>query len=297
MWPAVAVVGLSERFAVAGNRPALRAGAGGVGALYWPPMNAVVTRFRLFRWLALLGLVTVAPLPGRTFTSQDGKTFEGELINATADAVVVERATDRKRFTLPIAKLSAEDRTYITNWRKENPLLRLSFEVNKDKESVKKEKLVKVDDSFFRIIIKNDTAESTPPLSLVYSQFKTSTDPARKGHKKEVIDTVSGKFELPAIPAFRTYTVETAKVRVSDITRETKRTERDPTTGRAVDLFDYDKTTEDLSGIHFVVMFNKRQVAEWSTNGYQERAVDFQAAEAGPAKGDKKAGDKPKAAP
>lgn len=248
-------------------------------------MKPFVSWFGVWPFLGCLAVVlTGAPLAARTFTSQDGKSFDGEVVNATDETAVIERTLDRKRFTVPVGKLSAEDRAYVVQWRKDNPLLRLSFVVSKERESIKKEKLLKVDDECFKIVVRNDTAEATPPLVLYYSQFKSETDPARKGRSREIVETQSGKLELPAIPAFRTITVNSQTVRVSDITRETRRTERNPTNGQAIELVDYDKTSEDLAGIHFVVLFNKRQVAEWSTNGFGDRPVDFKAADGGTGK-------------
>lgn len=50
----------------------------------------------------------------RTWTSADGQsTFEGELLEFTADEVKIKRAADFQIFKLPLAKLSAADQTHV----------------------------------------------------------------------------------------------------------------------------------------------------------------------------------------
>lgn len=61
--------------------------------------------------VTLVALTTLAT--SRTWTSTDGNTVDAEFISATETHVTIQREADRKRFTLPIEKLSTEDQAWI----------------------------------------------------------------------------------------------------------------------------------------------------------------------------------------
>ena len=65
----------------------------------------------LLTYLALV--VTLLPVHARTWTSSDGKKLEADFVSATETHVTLKRSKDGKSFTLPLARLSAEDQTYI----------------------------------------------------------------------------------------------------------------------------------------------------------------------------------------
>ena len=60
-----------------------------------------------------LAACMLSSLHARTWKSADGRSLEAEFVSATSTEVTLKRASDGKVFTLPIARLSAEDRGYI----------------------------------------------------------------------------------------------------------------------------------------------------------------------------------------
>jgi hypothetical protein len=52
-------------------------------------------------------------LSARTWTSGDGTTLEAEFVSSTEKDVTIQRDSDRRRFTLPLEKLSEADREWV----------------------------------------------------------------------------------------------------------------------------------------------------------------------------------------
>ncbi|MES2657659.1 MAG: hypothetical protein V4689_03520 [Verrucomicrobiota bacterium] len=69
----------------------------------------------------LLSLLVLLPAglhaKPRKFSSSNGKTLEAEIVEATDTNVTLRRASDAKDFTLPVDRLSEEDRVWIKDWR------------------------------------------------------------------------------------------------------------------------------------------------------------------------------------
>gem|GEM_PF-2948607 len=58
--------------------------------------------------------VAVGPdLSLRTWTNQDGRSFEGSLVSAKGGQVILRRANDSSHFQLPVAALSDQDRAFV----------------------------------------------------------------------------------------------------------------------------------------------------------------------------------------
>ncbi len=70
-----------------------------------------IVRFVLCLWL--LPLLAQA----RTWTSQDGRTLEADLIAKTVSTVTLRRQGDGREFAVTIASLSPADREYIAGWQ------------------------------------------------------------------------------------------------------------------------------------------------------------------------------------
>ena len=70
---------------------------------------------RLLPALALALAFLTPSLQARTWTSSDGKKLEADLISATKTHVTLKRSRDGKTFTLPLTRLSAEDRAFVEN--------------------------------------------------------------------------------------------------------------------------------------------------------------------------------------
>ena len=68
--------------------------------------------------IAFLFVLLLGPVEGRVFTDDAGRTVEAELVGVRGNNVVLARGKFAGRW--PIAKLSAEDQTYVKKWQ-ENP--------------------------------------------------------------------------------------------------------------------------------------------------------------------------------
>lgn len=53
------------------------------------------------------------PVEGRTWTDQQGRTFEGDWIELAGDEVRIMRSSDRRIFNVPVDRLSGTDKEYI----------------------------------------------------------------------------------------------------------------------------------------------------------------------------------------
>ena len=66
----------------------------------------------------------------RKFTSADGKELVAEMVTATATEVTLKRTSDGKEFTLPLARLSEDDRKFVAAWiEQQKPNMRPAREV------------------------------------------------------------------------------------------------------------------------------------------------------------------------
>ena len=63
--------------------------------------------------MCCLGMMSMAVVEGRTWTATDGRTLEAEFVSTDGTSVVVKRASDRREFTLALAKLSEEDQKWV----------------------------------------------------------------------------------------------------------------------------------------------------------------------------------------
>jgi predicted peptidase len=85
-----------------------------LGSFFW----SEVVFCGMKRMLYFIVLVLVWPLVAgaemRTWTASDGRSLEAEFLSATDKAVTLRRKADGKRFTLPLDKISEEDRAWVT---------------------------------------------------------------------------------------------------------------------------------------------------------------------------------------
>lgn len=63
--------------------------------------------------LLLSLLVSAASAAPRNWTSSDGKSFQGDLVEASEKEVKIKRATDFQIFRLPLERLSADDQKFV----------------------------------------------------------------------------------------------------------------------------------------------------------------------------------------
>lgn len=229
-------------------------------------------------WILVVWFLATNPLPARVFTSPDGKTFVGEITGVSGDTVFIRRVPDGRRFSVPVSRLSQSDQDYIAEWKVANPDLKLSFDVTKESKTVKKEKLLEIDEVAYKITIKNNSPDETPALRLYYSQYKRTNDPRMSGKaRKRISETRSGCLEIPPIDGFETLVLNAEPMKVSVIT-EVEEREVPDAEGRRVKVRDYHKVEEELKGINFLVFLKEREVARFDTTAVQELGVDLKAA-------------------
>jgi hypothetical protein len=226
---------------------------------------------------SILLLFSVAPLLGYTFTNPEGKSFDGEILRVQKDTVTIERTSDRRSFSMPIAKLSPADQAYATQWKKDNPDIRLTFNVVKESENNEVDGSNQESDDSFRIEVKNGNPEPTPALKLYYTITKRTTGDKELVSFDTSKEQLSGSLNIVPIPAFRSDTVTTSAVHVAKIASTTTTTTRDGS-GQMIDNVITKKGQVALKGINLVVYFNNREVARWNTGGLQDQTVDLKAA-------------------
>ena len=225
----------------------------------------------------ILLLFTIAPLFAYTFTNPEGKSFDGEILRVQNDTVLIERSADRRSFSIALNKLSSADQAYANQWKKDNPDLKLTFNVVKESENNSVKGSNQESDESFRIEVKNGNPEATPALKLYYTLTKRTTGDKELVNFDTSKEKLSGMLNILPIPAFRSDTVKTSAVHVAKIATTTTTTTRDRS-GQMVDNVESKKGQVVLKGINFVVHFNNREVARWNTGGLQDQSVDLKAA-------------------
>ena len=65
---------------------------------------------------SLLVLFLVSDCPGRTWTSKEGVTFEGELVEATVQTVTLSSPKLPKPLKVPISELATPDQIFARAW-------------------------------------------------------------------------------------------------------------------------------------------------------------------------------------
>jgi len=73
---------------------------------------------RIVAWM-ILACLTIGAGQARTFTDASGRTIEAEIIEYDGGESVKIRRGDAQEFSLPLARLSAEDQAYIRAWEPE----------------------------------------------------------------------------------------------------------------------------------------------------------------------------------
>jgi hypothetical protein len=101
--------------------------------------RAIATN-RASQWVTIIALLAFATPLGfaRTFTDNDGREIEADILHGTKDTVTVKMANG-KEYTLPIAKFSDTDQEFITEWIKTKPpKVDYDFDLEYDRERTSK---------------------------------------------------------------------------------------------------------------------------------------------------------------
>ena len=251
-------------------------------------------------WRGLVCALLLVCAHARTFTNTGGKSLDGEVLSVSTTQAVIERAADRKRFTIPLKSLTAADQEFLMKWREENPEFKLAFEVSKQTENRKntREGMSKTRscDVHFRISVTNRGDSATLPATILYRNHlesehsevsqsgagkpnddKKKPDPKKPdadAAKKEAAAKKEGSIELPAIDPGKTVVVTTTPVQVvesSNITITKRKTDLGIVEDEHVT-----ETKETIEGISLVVHHQDREVATWTTPGSGEKLAIFQ---------------------
>ena len=90
-----------------------------------PLIKIRVGNLKHFLKLITLALALSADGNSYTFTSNDGASFEGKILQVDGNTVTVVRDSDKNEFSLPQSRFSEKDQAYFKQWAKENPQLNL----------------------------------------------------------------------------------------------------------------------------------------------------------------------------
>jgi hypothetical protein len=186
---------------------------------------------RIWAALALLllplAVASAAASPdSHTFTDQFGRTFTGEIVEAT-DAQIKVRRADGQEFEMTLASLSPADTAYVAQWRREHVTVRLRLEAgqfhntgpNQSRNSATLQQTVEVG---YDIKVTNDSRDPTAALRLEYNVFalRNGTDTRVRGF------AAVGPLTLKQTTTIRTeavnYTKSTSTRGVASQTAEVK---------------------------------------------------------------------------
>lgn len=233
-------------------------------------------------FLPVLALTLLScPLFARTFTNLKGQKIEGTIVAADALHVEIERS-DRRKFKIPLADLSQEDRLFCEEWRVANPPMKLTVKVDavtaagtrrtinsseRDNSSSAVSR-TRVLEEGYKITLSNwsrdpgtRVAGLTVDYAIVVGYFNTAAKAADKRGVKEIVrgsatfaDLVGTKGEVVLTKTVKTG--QSAAV-VSESSTDTSG-ERTSSTAGAV-------YRESMDGITLVVRKGDRIVATYTT--------------------------------
>ena len=83
-------------------------------------------------------LILLSHADARFWTNRDGRNFEGELVEVKDNAVTIRRATDRRKFTMPITNLSNADQDYLNKLQENKDVENVNDSLPKTKADLEK---------------------------------------------------------------------------------------------------------------------------------------------------------------
>jgi hypothetical protein len=208
-------------------------------------------------WL-MIGFWVTAPnfVSAREFTNAEGKKLEGTVIAATKDSFVIE-TPERKRITIPLGKVVAEDQAFIVQWRKANPEIKLTVTAIKER-SIKGQPSPsgRLDQAHWKITIKNNNPEPVENLKLYYLQVRELKDEIETNRDKMLKPTKEvGTFDLEPLPAFGSIVMNTNDITVGSFYGTN-------TSGYV------EKWTSDLNALNIEILWGKRPVSTTTIGNY-----------------------------
>lgn len=208
-------------------------------------------------------------LPARTFTSTDGRTLEGEIVDANSNFVSIKRTSDGRTLKVPVDSLSADDLKEIAEWRTAKALGKLVFTATKEKISSSNNKNNNTREQFWCwvITVRNNSPHPLTGSTLRWSQVVERTDrnqSSAAGAAKTVSRSGKGSMPLPELGAFQTIKIKSDAIQVQSYSSATFSTTTAPDGGRMTKV-DSTKWDEVLSGLSVDVARGFLAPAEWST--------------------------------
>ena len=223
-----------------------------------------------FLFLLLLSSTALAAR-ARTFTSVDGRSLEGEIVDSGAATVTIRRTADGKLLNLNPATLSQNDQQEVARWRAVKAVGKIVISATKAKVTGTNQKSetggayhqeLKMQDWCWKITLKNGTNLPITGLKLNYQQIiertnrgKTTVIPAMK----DAVPGNEGSLSVPDIPPFGSVTLETKGIEVQSF-RAVSATSNSGTGGAPGEKYD-----ESLSGLGIQILLQDAEVRNWKT--------------------------------
>lgn len=160
--------------------------------------------------VAIISVVLTSLGVARVFTSNEGRTLEGEIVAASENSFVIE-GKDRRRITVPIAKVIQADQDFVKEWKKANPPLKFAIEAKKEAGSKEKvDASTKTENYHWKITVKNQSAEPITDLTLFTLQIVEKKNYYGKNKQGVPATKATDSFTIPRIEPFGSITLTTS---------------------------------------------------------------------------------------
>lgn len=216
----------------------------------------------------------VAILPARIFTSNDGRTIEGEIRAANEKEVTIGRTADGREVKVPLQLLIPAHQQDVAAWLQEKSLTKLTFTATKDKETSNTRATggstaVNSKDQTWSwvVTVKNGSAFPVSGLSMEWAQVVERTDRnqgAYAGPSKTIARRSIGTMPVPDIPAFGSVKVKTAPIVVQSMKSLSYSSSTTASGDRMTEVTSY-KWDEALSGLGVSLRKGTEPVVRWKT--------------------------------
>lgn len=215
---------------------------------------------------ALFILTSLSQGIARVFTSTDGRTLEGEIITASKDSFIIEDV-DRKRITIPLAKVAKADQDYVAEWKKANPKLSFIIDATKEAGGKYKAALAGTKGGYYhwKITVKNQSAEPLTNLTLYYLQIVEVRDYYADANKKTAPSAKSSDaLTIPRIEPLGSVTLTTDDIAVASKNLTT-------TSGNQTRV---ERWSEDLVALNTELYWGKQLVTKYHIGKYPNAGTE-----------------------
>ncbi|MCB1063594.1 MAG: hypothetical protein KDN20_11815 [Verrucomicrobiae bacterium] len=220
----------------------------------------------------------------RTFTSDDGRKIEAEMVAFRANSAHVRM--NGRNFSIPLEKLSSDDQAWVKDWAKRNTDYRLDFservvehphlrEAKKKRDEKDRKESFESESRFYELRIGNRSGLDLTNLTVQYQIVvrKTHTEKLTIGgsKKQETPRFVTGakKVNLLANTDHVKLTLDTVRLETHEWQERGYVLKRDSETGREYAVYHWDDygDEERLDGVWVKVFMGNILVGEWKSEG------------------------------